>query len=276
MNPTDAWLAGRPHATLASYRATLRDFARVTGTEAGDATRDQVAAYRASITEQANGTQATKLAILSSLYEYMVKAGWRDDNPMSVVAHRPKVDKEGSVEWLTIEEQRALIASCDDPRDLALIWTLLHGLRLSEVVGLNVDDYANGSLRFVGKGSKARIVPLVAPAREAITAYIGTRRRGPLFLGTKGRIGRRSVQRYVQRLAGTHPHALRHSAATRLVTSGMGLPQLQRYLGHAALSSTQLYTHIQAEDVADEIENKDPLNERKPLVVIEGGMEDVG
>jgi integrase/recombinase XerC len=151
-------------------------------------------------------------------------------------------------------------------RDRAILEVMYGaGLRVSELVGLDVDDadLDEGSVRVVGKGNKERSVPYGIPAANALIDYL-TRARstlvqprsGPaLFLGVRGgRLDQRAVRRLVHaRLADVPdapdlgPHGLRHSAATHLIEGGADLRSVQELLGHASLSTTQIYTHVSAE-----------------------------
>ncbi|GGI47273.1 integrase/recombinase XerC [Agromyces flavus] len=163
-------------------------------------------------------------------------------------------------------------------RDLAIVELLYAcGLRVSELVGLDVDDIDRGNrtVRVVGKGAKERVVPYGAPAAAALDRYLdharrvlltaasgdGGRSAGPAdgtraaFLGVRGgRLGVRSVHRLVADLlrdvpgsGPAGPHAFRHSAATHLLDGGADLRAVQEFLGHASLGTTQIYTHVSAE-----------------------------
>lgn len=167
-------------------------------------------------------------------------------------------------------------------RDLAVVELLYAcGLRVSELVGLDVDDVDRGNrtVRVTGKGSKERVVPYGAPAAAALDRYldqarpvlvaaaasgdarstaIGAAARSSghaVFLGVRGgRLGVRAVHRLVAGLLAdlpgsgpAGPHAFRHSAATHLLDGGADLRAVQEYLGHASLGTTQIYTHVSAE-----------------------------
>jgi integrase/recombinase XerC len=163
-------------------------------------------------------------------------------------------------------------------RDLAIIELLYAcGLRVSELVGLDVDDIDRGNrtVRVTGKGSKERVVPYGAPAAAALDRYLDHARAAILtaantdrrdgspprgadhaaFLGVRGaRLGVRSVHRLVAGLlrdlpgsGPAGPHAFRHSAATHLLDGGADLRAVQEFLGHASLGTTQIYTHVSAE-----------------------------
>jgi len=130
------------------------------------------------------------------------------------------------------------------------------GLRVSETVGLNIIDLDLGNrlVRVLGKGQKERIVPFGPPAAEALTVWLQQLApEGPLFLNRfHKRLSNRSAWRIVREagtvngIADLHPHALRHSCATHLLGSGADLRAIQEQLGHASLSTTQRYTHVDA------------------------------
>ncbi|WP_191082943.1 tyrosine recombinase XerC [Roseococcus microcysteis] len=149
-------------------------------------------------------------------------------------------------------------------RDAAL-FTLLYGsgLRISEALGLDVRDAplpgSETALRIMGKGGKARIVPVLPVVREAIAAWLAQRPGAepdePLFLGVRGErldaaVAQKAMRDY-RRLAGipehATPHALRHSFATHLLAGGADLRSIQELLGHASLSTTQRYTAVDTE-----------------------------
>jgi integrase/recombinase XerC len=145
-------------------------------------------------------------------------------------------------------------------RDAAVL-TLLYGcgLRISEALGLTPSQMAREPLTIIGKGGKARIVPLLPVARAAVERYLSLcpfplDPKAPLFRGEKGGpLNARNIQLLIARLRGAFglpdtatPHALRHSFATHLLTSGADLRTIQELLGHASLSTTQVYTEVNA------------------------------
>jgi integrase/recombinase XerC len=157
-------------------------------------------------------------------------------------------------------------ADCDAPewvvaRNTAVLMLLYgSGLRISEALGLNRDDAPTGRrdvLRIVGKGNKERAVPVLPVAQQAIARYLEfcpftLGPQDPLFVGVKGkRLSPRIVQLVMQRLRSglglpdsATPHALRHSFATHLLGHGADLREIQELLGHASLSTTQIYTEV--------------------------------
>lgn len=147
-------------------------------------------------------------------------------------------------------------------RDMA-IFTLLYGcgLRISEAVAVNISDFDNGDfLRIKGKGRKERIVPLLPKVIEAVNEYLDacpyTKKQSPddaVFLGARGeRINPRIIERQMEKICAElnlphniTPHSLRHSYATHLLANGIDLRSIQELLGHASLSTTQIYTEVE-------------------------------
>jgi integrase/recombinase XerC len=167
---------------------------------------------------------------------------------------------------LTVEEARGSLAATSDlearpwvaARDTAVL-ALCYGagLRISEALSLTADDLDSDTLRVTGKGGKTRMVPLIAPVRAAIADYrrllpLTPSRDEPLFRGVKGGpLSPRLIQLRVAQLRGAlglpasaTPHALRHSFATHLLGRGGDLRAIQELLGHASLSTTQIYTGV--------------------------------
>ena len=151
------------------------------------------------------------------------------------------------------------------------------GLRLSELVGVNLTDLdaQNGEVSVTGKGNKTRIVPVGEKAREAIRAWLAIRPAAPdepaLFVGQTGkRLGQRSVElrlaRWV-RHAGlnqhVHPHMLRHAFASHVLQSSGDLRAVQEMLGHASISTTQVYTHLDWQHLAKVYDQAHPRAKKK-------------
>jgi integrase/recombinase XerC len=156
-----------------------------------------------------------------------------------------------SLEWLRTQPEANLL-------HYAVLETLYDaGLRVGELVQLDIEDVDFGGQRISvrhGKGGKPRVVPVAQRGVAAIERYLQSRSDNatPLFLGERGaRIGVRSVYRIVNLyFPGAHPHSLRHSYATHLLENGADLRSLQELLGHARLSTTEIYTHVSHERLA--------------------------
>lgn len=164
---------------------------------------------------------------------------------------------------LTEDEVDRLAQACRDPRDRALVELLYStGLRVRELVALDVPERGQDALRVVGKGDRERIVYVGAEARQALAAWLAVRPAGlptrALFVSTNGqRLSVRGVQWVLRerardaRIRHTTPHMLRHSFATHLLNRGCDLRTLQEMLGHADLKTTEIYTHVADEQMRD-------------------------
>ena len=207
-------------------------------------------------------SRARKIAAIRSFFKYLtVKAKLLDENPVQDL-DSPKLPKT-LPRYLTLEESQRLLSAVDGvnkERDYCILCIFLNcGLRISELVGMNVNDYRGDNLRVVGKGNKERTVYLNDACREALDAWLNVRRnlvpaRIPaMFLSNRRtRISVDSVQvmvkKYLKR-AGLDPtlystHKLRHTAATLMLQNGVDVRTLQEVLGHENLNTTQIYTHI--------------------------------
>ena len=208
-------------------------------------------------------TIARKISCLRSFFKFLCRDGYLNNNPtLSLMSF--KLDKH-LPSFLTEEEMIKLlkVSEGDDERSLRnhAILEMFYstGMRISELVGLNVDDidFISGVTKVRGKGKKERLLPVGEYALKAIRAYLDNRRRQSLavFLNKKGsRLttrGTRNVVRKYIRIAslsgGISAHSLRHSFATHLLNRGADLRSIQELLGHANLSTTQIYTHLTTE-----------------------------
>ncbi|MDR3355616.1 MAG: tyrosine recombinase [Spirochaetaceae bacterium] len=213
-----------------------------------------------------DGRSAAKaIAALRSFYRFLVDAGLRKDNPAALL-ESPRRELR-LPEALSAESVDALFALIDTStpaglRDMALFELVYSsGLRVSEAVSLDVDDcfFNEAVVRVTGKGRKERLVPFGSSAEEALRRYLTEGRPGflkpgrkssALFLSRLGkRLGRKGIWKNYAALAarnGTSSkiHALRHSFATELLSGGADLRSVQELLGHADISTTQIYTHV--------------------------------
>ncbi|HEY8181361.1 MAG TPA: tyrosine recombinase XerC [Thermoanaerobaculia bacterium] len=203
---------------------------------------------------------ARHLSALRSFFKYLMREGTLDANPARGVAtprrekHLPSVLQSSEIASLFEIPDLASPLGIRDRAWLELLYA--SGLRISELVGIDLDDIELRArlVKVRGKGSKERIVPFGTKAEEAIRAYLDVRETDDeaLFVNYRGqRITVRSVRRlfntYVRAAslrAGISPHTLRHSFATHLLNAGADLRAIQELLGHASLSTTQKYTHL--------------------------------
>lgn len=207
-------------------------------------------------------SRARKIAAIRSFFKYMtVKAKLLDENPVQDL-DSPKLPKT-LPRYLTLEESQRLLSAVDGSnkeRDYCILCIFLNcGLRISELVGMNVNDYRGDNLRVIGKGNKERTVYLNDACRAALDAWLDVRRNlvparvSAMFLSNRRtRISVDSVQVMVKKYlkkAGLDAslystHKLRHTAATLMLQNGVDVRTLQEVLGHENLNTTQIYTHI--------------------------------
>jgi integrase/recombinase XerC len=227
---------------------------------------------------------ARKLAALRTFFQFLVREGILELNPARLVS-TPRLEKKLPVH-LSIEDAIRFIETPDLATDLGIrdraILELLYatGVRVSELTKLNLADidFKGKLLRVTGKRRKQRMVPFGDPALHALLNYVSVRNSflnhapeterdyDAVFLNYQGtRITTRSVGRmvdkYIQICAGIHnisPHSLRHSFATHLLDSGADLRDIQELLGHARLSTTQIYTHVSMEKLIEVYDRSHP------------------
>lgn len=274
--------AGAARNTILAYSRDLNDFASFLHTKAlhfSNLSRAEIEAYliRCEAEGLAKSTRARRLSAIKQLYRFAYDEGWRTDNPTLQLSGPGKAQRLPKV--LSVEEVEALLdAARDQGRSIPeqsrnrCLMELLYatGMRVSELVGLPVAA-ARGNpamLLIRGKGDKERMVPLSPPAREALADWLATRdsaeerarieRRAPpsryLFpsSGKEGHLTRQGFHALLKEIAvaagispaRVTPHVLRHAFATHLLQGGADLRAIQTLLGHADLSTTEIYTHV--------------------------------
>ncbi|MDX1933563.1 MAG: tyrosine recombinase XerC [Capsulimonadales bacterium] len=253
---------GLSENTLSAYRSDLRHWL----TESGQLTVGAIEAYLTElriVRKMSTATVARKRAALSSFCRFLEREGIMDENPVAGVDARTRTGRK-LPHFLTVDEVRRLL---DAPgrttvraRRDGLILELMYacGLRVSEAVHVrwaDLDD-RHGRLRVSGKGGKQRVVPVARPTLERLSEYrrekgAGTGPRDFVFMQGGKPMGRGLVWRRIKRyadLAGLpnrpSPHWLRHSFATHLLNRGSDLRAIQEMLGHARITTTQIYTHV--------------------------------
>ena len=259
------------------YRNQLRHFASWIGTAQGkteieDVTLVDLLAYKQTLTHLAPSTQKRYLATLKSFFNWAYESGIIALDPAAGLK-LPRVLQGKAPTHLTIEETRDLFEHVPSgryaKRDRAMLWCLVHGLRVAEVASLNLadvmkpDDEHMPALRVRGKGKKQRTVPLIQPAYDAICEYLNGRvdtvGRNPLLVCTyKGslvhRMSTRALHKRFAMLAKRagiapdkrHPHSARHGYATRMLFEAKvpgGIYTVSRLLGHSRVATTEMYLH---------------------------------
>jgi site-specific recombinase XerD len=264
--------------TRRSYGVDLGQFAewaKQRGLEPGEVRHREVRRYGAGLSSggAAPATVARKLAAVRGLFDYLVRSERLGQNPADLVSSPKREQKLPKV--LSSEQLRTLLERIPartplELRDRAMLELAYScGLRCEEIVELGSDsvDFDSEQLRVLGKGSKERLLPVGEPAQRALRRYLERGRpalaadpREPaLFLSKSGRrlspsdVTRR-LGRWVREAAlagGVSPHSLRHSFATHLLEGGADLRTIQELLGHASISTTQVYTRVDAARLRD-------------------------
>jgi integrase/recombinase XerC len=273
--------------TQAAYRRDLQrlaQFCETRGHASWDALENrEVRAFAASEHAQAIAPRSIqrRLSAVRSFYRFLEREGAARRNP-AVDVRAPKAKKRLPVALDTDQMARLLEFRADDAlsaRDKAIMELFYSsGLRLSELTGLDLGsiDLADRTVRVTGKGSKVRIVPIGRYALEALRHWLPQRSRlkpadDALFLGRWGtRLTPRAVQLRIVAWARrqglpmhVHPHMFRHSFATHLLESSHDLRGVQELLGHADISTTQIYTHLDFNHLATVYENAHPRARRR-------------
>ncbi len=268
---------GYSNNTLAAYQNDLNQFLVFLQVEPQDqrpmswdnVTRDHIVSYILEMKEReyASSTVARKVAAVKSFFKFLESAGQIKNNPAKDM-ETPRAEKHLPATISAEDVDRLLAAPAGDApasqRDRAMLELLYAtGLRVSELVALDVSDVNldEGTVRCMGKGKKERVLPVYDRAREALATYVTQGRlkllgkhnnEDALFLNRRGtRLTRQGlwliIKRYVEEVGiegNVTPHTLRHSFATHMLRGGADLRAVQQMLGHANISTTQIYTQV--------------------------------
>jgi len=271
-----------PH-TLAAYRRDLADADRAVAGGLMLADRAALEAWYAGLSRRglSAATAARRRSAVRQFYRFVLEEGWRIDDP----SQRLEAPRQGRPlpKVLDREAVERLLAAAGEAggavRLVCLIeLTYASGLRVSEVLGLKLEAVARDPayLMVRGKGGKERLAPLNNSARSAIRAWLDLRAPpdSPWLFPSRGKTGRLTPRRFDQLLkaaalkagldpAGISPHVLRHAFATHLLEGGADLRILQTLLGHADIATTQIYTHVAGDRLAEVVQSRHPLARRK-------------
>ena len=276
-----------PH-TVAAYGRELAAFAQWSGKQGYDdwaridATQLRSFAARSHAGGLNPRSVQRRLSALRTFYAFLIREGLATHNP-AIGVRAPKAARR-LPHTLDVDQMGRLLALKPEGalpvRDLAIMELLYSsGLRLAELIGLDLHDLdlKDRTVRVLGKGSKTRIMPVGRQAVSALQQWLKERSvlaavgELAVFLNRRGRrLGARSVQLLVARHAraqglavGVHPHLFRHSFATHLLESSRDLRAVQELLGHASISSTQIYTHLDFQHLARTYESSHPRARRR-------------
>jgi len=278
--------------TASAYALDLNNFMRWLGragiTDFSDVTKTHILDYSRELADGAFTAEGTPLnaasvgrahAAIRGLFKFLVREGYQTNDPMATVANVKKSQRLPRV--LSIEDVAKLLDG-DFPetprgwRDKAILELMYaSGLRVSEAAGLTMGDLDSeeGFVRVFGKGSKERLVPVGGTAVRAVQKYlmsgrpklVGKTRDDHLFLNRQGRgLSRQTMWKTIKNQGGKAgfpeltPHTLRHSFATHLLKGGADLRAVQEMLGHASISTTQVYTHVAKDHLKEEYMSTHP------------------
>jgi integrase/recombinase XerC len=283
--------------TIKSYLTDLEEYAAFldrerpdSGAGLTDASHHDIRAWLGTLVgKREKSSVARKLSALRTFYRFMVRKGYRTDNPAALVSY-PRLP-ERLTAYLTVDDVFCLLSLPDrttpaGKRDAAILELLYStGIRVGELVALDRADiqWDESVVRVMGKGKKERIVPIGQPALDSLRDYASVRTAGTwgvsesvidpdaLFLNRRGgRLTDRSVNRNIKRyiLMGAltldvSAHKLRHAFATHLLEMGADLRDIQEMLGHETISTTQRYTHVTIDALMEIYDRAHPRSGRK-------------
>ena len=278
---------GAADNTIISYARDLREYSDHIATDLLSADRADIEGYLAHLSDQglSAATRARRLSSVRQLHRFLYEDGWRDDDPSARIAgprkarSLPKTLSEAEVTAL-LDAARMQGKRGEPDIRLICLMELLYatGMRVSEMVTMPVAA-ARGEPRMIlvkGKGGKERLVPLSPPSRDALKAWLvvrdqdKVRKESPFLFPSSGKAGHLTRVRFHQMVkdlavragvspAKVSPHTLRHAFATHLLAHGADLRSIQQLLGHADVSTTEIYTHVQEERLRALVTEKHPL-----------------
>jgi len=283
---------GAAQNTLDAYARDLLDASEYLGGRLTTAEASDLAGWMRDLSSRglAAATAARRLSAVKHFFRFLFEEGDRKDNPTSQL-DGPTTNREVP-DVLSREDVAHLIASCGNDSRLVCLVECLYGagLRVSELVSLKLGElprrkgkrWQTSDIIVRGKGGKERLCPLGDPALEALSNWLAVRdanlpkqgqalERAKHFVfpsrGKDGHLTRRRLGQMLHDLAikaglepsRVHPHALRHAYATHLLQGGADLRSVQTLLGHADISTTQIYTHVLTDELAELLETAHPL-----------------
>jgi len=295
---------GVSNVTVSCYKKDLEDFynfLQKIKKSYQDVKHDDIVQYMQSLTDLhiSDATKARRLTSIRQLYSFAFREGLINEVPTTNIKGSSRQGQLPDI--LSIDEictliERAILESCDwqDYKSVRMLcmFEMLYstGMRVSEMVSLHVFPFRSNPnmVSIVGKGGKERIVPIGSSASKVIAIWIRMRDeycfkhcknglKHSIFLfpssGKKGHITREYFFMILKGLAGraglpvdkVSPHRIRHTIATHLLQNGMDLAVIQSILGHADISSTQIYTHVSNDRLRDVVFEKHPLARKLPV-----------
>ncbi len=249
--------------SIEAYSRDLRDFEAYLKRDIITASVDEILSFLTLFTKAS--TRNRKLSSINAFFDFCEKSEFIRQKPKLKLAkttqNLPKfLEYDAILHMLKIIDQK----SEQGLRDYALILFLYAtGCRVSEAIAARKSDLHEGWLKiYNAKGDKQRLVPIAPVALEALERYMASRKKESdyLWLSYQGKpLSRISVFKIVKKYLGVSPHVLRHSFATALILGGADLRVVQELLGHESIITTQIYTHLQKEDLRQTVQSYHPL-----------------
>jgi integrase/recombinase XerD len=259
--------------SVSFYRSDLIQFEEFLGKSVIKSNSDDVVEFLSTLKKTEDGnvinqrTLNRKLSSINAFFRFAYKKEWTDNKLKIKQLKTPKQLPK----FLTNDEINESLKNIDNEkwlqlRDKALILFLYAtGLRVSEAMDAKKSDIEDGWIRVrSGKGDKERLVPIATAALKALNEYLFKRPHTSdyLFINSNGsKLSRISAFHITKKYLNVSPHVLRHSFATSLILGGADLRVVQELLGHSSMLTTQIYTHIQKENLADTVKKFHPLKE---------------
>lgn len=259
--------------TKESYLSDIRKLGENLQKTPESATEDDLKAYFHAVgKEEKTSTLRRKHSAFRAFYDFLLEEKIRKDNPVRTLESPNKENK--LPKYLSKEDVVTLLKGADTPEMICLMELLYGaGLRVSELVALKTSDIKKSEqvVIVMGKGGKERIVPLHKKALDAVNEHLKTRKMSGIFLfpskEKEGHLSRQAFFKKIKMLARetgldeekVSPHVLRHSFASHLLANDVDLRTLQEMLGHASITTTEIYTHVQDDRLRQILKSKHPL-----------------
>ncbi len=253
-------------ATVEAYKSDLIQYETFLKKEAINSSTQELIAFLSQIENKK--TLNRKLSAINSFFDFCMRSEFIDEKPKVKLSKTPKTLPK----FIEYDEIMQAIACIDQStwlgkRDSAfLLFLYASGARVSEAITVRKSDIAEGWLKILNaKGDKERMVPLAPLAIEKLERYLHERPfvEDELWLNYQGRpMSRITAFKITQKYLGVSPHVLRHSYATALILGGADLRVVQELLGHVSIDTTQIYTHLHREDLAQTLRENHPLSKR--------------
>jgi integrase/recombinase XerD len=253
-------------ATVEAYKNDLLQYEEFLKKEASRSSTEELVAFLAQIENKR--TLNRKLSAINAFFSFCLKEQFIDEKPKVKLSKMPQtlpkfIEYDEIIHAITLIDTTTWLGK----RDVAfLLFLYASGARVSEAISVRKSDIDEGWLKILNaKGDKERLVPLAPMAYEKLIDYLNDRPfvEDELWLNYQGKkMSRITAFKITQKYLGVSPHVLRHSYATALILGGADLRVVQELLGHVSIDTTQIYTHLHREDLAQTLRENHPLSRR--------------